>query len=152
MLLLTTLIFLAVTLGLTGLFFWLAPTRTEQRLKAMAGPVQKSNWTEKVVKVAGPFAKLSAPEGDWENSPLRLHFFHAGIRHPDARLIYFGAKTLLPLGLAALAFTFMRSLNQTSGVTLLFYVLLFALIGVYLPNLLLHLKLRDRQREIFENF
>ena len=26
-----------------------------------------------------------------------MRFFNAGIRHPDARLIYFGLKTLLPL-------------------------------------------------------
>ena len=61
---------------------------------------KRSDWTETVVKVAGPLARLSTPEGDWENSPLRMRFLYAGIRDPNARLLYFGAKTVLPLALA----------------------------------------------------
>jgi tight adherence protein C len=152
MLILSSLIFLAVSLAVAGLFLWLAPTRAEQRLHDMAPPKEKSDWTETVVKVAGPLAKLSSPEGDWENSPLRLQFFHAGIRHPDARLVYYGAKTLLPLALAGLAYMAMRGMNQSSSLTLLFYVLLGALIGCYLPNLVLHLTISSRQREVFESF
>ena len=152
MLILSALIFLAVTLGLAGLFLWLAPTRAEQRLQVIAGPPERSDWTETVVKIAGPLARLSTPEGDWENSPLRMRFLHAGIRNPDARLLYFGAKTLLPLLLAGLAFVALRGMNQSSGLTLIFYVLLAALIGCYLPNLVLSWLIRSRQREIFENF
>jgi tight adherence protein C len=152
MFILSSLIFLTVTFGLVGLYFWLAPTRAEQRLQVIAGSSEKSDWTETVVKVAGPLARLSTPDGDWENSPLRMRFLYAGIRNPDARLLYFGTKTLLPLLLAGLAFVALRGLNQTSGLTLLFYVSLSALIGCYLPNLLLAWKIRMRQREIFENF
>jgi tight adherence protein C len=152
MLILSSLIFFAVSLAVAGFFLWLSPTRAEQRLQEMAGPKEKSDWTETVVKVAGPLAKLSSPEGDWENSPLRLQFFHAGIRHPDARLVYYGAKTLLPLALAGLAYMAMRGMNQSSSLTLLFYVLLGALIGCYLPNLVLHLTISSRQREVFESF
>lgn len=152
MLILSSLIFLTVTLGLVGLYLWLAPTRAEQRLQVIAGSSEKSHWTETVVKVAGPLARLSTPDGDWENSPLRMRFLYAGIRNPDARLLYFGTKTLLPLLLAGLAFVALRGLNQTSGLTLLFYVFLSALVGCYLPNLLLHLKIKARQREIFESF
>jgi tight adherence protein C len=150
MLLLSSLIFLAVTLGVAGFMMWITPSRAEERLQVFAGPKEKSNWTETIVKVAGPLAKLSTPEGDWENSPLRLRFLHAGIRNPDARLVYFGAKTLLPLALAGLAFVTMRGMNE--GLTLIFYILLAALVGCYLPNLVMFLSIRSRQREIFENF
>ena len=152
MLILGSLIFLAVSLAAVGLFLWLSPTRAEQRLQEIARSKEKSNWSETVVKVAGPLAKLSSPEGDWESSPLRLQFLHAGIRSTDARLVYFGAKTVMPLGLAALSFMALRGMNQTSNLTLAFYVLLGALIGVYLPNLVLHLLVSSRQREIFESF
>jgi tight adherence protein C len=151
MLILSALIFMAVTLGLAGLYMWLAPTRAEQRLRTIA-PTEKTDWTETVVKIAGPLARLSTPDGDWEDSPLRVRFLHAGIRSPNARLLYFGAKTLLPLFLAAVAFGSMRGMNQSSALTLIFYVLLGALIGCYLPNLLLGWTIRMRQREIFENF
>lgn len=152
MLILSSLIFLAVTLAVVGFFLWLSPTRAEQRLQEIAPPKEKSHWTETVVKVAGPLARLSSPEGDWEHSPLRMQFLHAGIRNPDARLVYFAAKTFLPMTLAGLAFMALRGMNQTNSLSLLFYVLLAALIGCYLPNLVLHLAIRSRQREIFESF
>jgi tight adherence protein C len=152
MLVLSSLIFLAVALAVAGFFTWVTPSRAEERLQGMAGPKEKSNWTETIVKLAGPLARLSTPEGDWENSPLRLRFLHAGIRNPDARLVYFGAKTLLPLALAGLAFMAFRGMNESGGLELLFYILLAALIGCYLPNLVIWLSIRSRQREIFENF
>jgi tight adherence protein C len=152
MLILSALIFVAFLLAAAGLFLWLAPTRAEQRLQVINGPTEKSDWTASVVKIAGPLAKLSTPQGDWENSELRIRFFHAGIRSQNARLYYFGAKTLLPLFLAALAYIALRGLSQTSGLTLVFYLLLFAMIGCYIPNLVLHLQVKSRQREIFESF
>lgn len=152
MLVLSALIFLAVFLGVAGLFLWMSPTRAEERLQVIAGPKEKTDWTETIVKFAGPLAKLSAPEGDWENSPLRLRLLHAGIRHPDARLVYFGAKTILPLALATLAYLALRGMNEASTLTLVLYVLTAALVGCYLPNLVIFLTVRSRQREIFENF
>ena len=109
MYLLPVLVFLSVTIGLIGLFFWLTPNKTEQRIKALAAPDKKSHWTENVVKIAGPFARLSTPEGGWDKSPIRVKFFNAGIRSEDASLIYFAAKTLLPLVFAALAFLALRN-------------------------------------------
>jgi tight adherence protein C len=153
MLILSGLIFLAITMGLAGFVLWASPTRTEQRLQGMsAAPTEKSEWTETIVRIAGPFAKLSLPEGEWETSPLRLRFLNAGIRHPDARLVFFGAKVLLPLVLAGLAFIALRAMNQTQGLTLLFYVLVGAVFGCYLPNIIVHFMAKSRQREIFENF
>ena len=152
MLLFPILVFLAVTLALAGLLLWLSPTRAEQRLQAMAPSPSESKWTETVVKVVGPFAQLSAPTGDGENSPLRLKFLNAGIRHADAQLIYFGAKTLLPLAFAGLAFSALRATNQASGTTLLLYLAVAALTGCYLPNFVLYRTTKNRKREIFENF
>lgn len=147
------LIFISVTFGLAALFLWLMPTRAEERLQAVTeGPQPKAQWTETIVKIAGPLAHLSAPEDDWEHSPLRVRFLNAGIRHPDARLYYFAAKTVLPLLLAAIAFFAVRSMSSPSPLVLLTWVINAALIGMYLPNLLVHLAVRSRQRELFENF
>ncbi len=150
MLILTFLVFLAVSLSIGAVFLWLTPSRAEQRLQVMAGPQEKSNWTETVVKVVGPLARLSAPEGNWENSPLRLKFLHAGIRHPDVRLLYFAAKTLLPFLFAGLTFIALRG-SQT-GLPLLMNVMIAALFGCYIPNVFLHFAVKARQREIFESF
>jgi len=80
MLLLPALIFLSVTLGLAGLFFWFAPTKTVQRLQAMSDPVEKPQWTETVVNIVGPFAKLSSPTGNWEASAAQSKVYQC--RHP----------------------------------------------------------------------
>ena len=146
------LVFLAVTLALGAFVLWLTPTTAERRLQAISNPTGKSQWIETAVKIVGPFAQLSSPTGDAETSPLRIKFLNAGIRHTDAPLIYFGAKTLLPLAFAGLAFIVLRASSQTDGLTLLMYLAIAALIGCYLPNFVLRWKIRDRKREIFENF
>jgi tight adherence protein C len=152
MLVIPILVFIAVTLGLAGAFLWLSPTRTAQRLQAVAGPAVKSQWTETAVRIAGPFARLSLPSGDWESSALRISFLNAGIRRADARILYFAAKSVLPLLLAGLAWLALRAAGHAYGMTLLLYVTSSALVGCYLPNLVLRWKVKSRQREIFENF
>ncbi|MES2977137.1 MAG: type II secretion system F family protein [Pseudomonadota bacterium] len=152
MLLLPVLIFLTVTCALAGLFIWLAPTRAEERLQATLGGGAKQGWMEQVVKAAGPLAELSSPTGEWESSPMRIRFFNAGFRQDSARLIYFAAKTALPLVFALLAFLALRASSEASGMTLLLYLTAAATVGCYLPNLYLHFRIKSRQREIFESF
>ena len=146
------LVFFAVSLAIGGLSVWLMPTRTEQRLQAVVQPAGKSPWAETVVKLVGPFAQLSSPTGDAETSPLRVRFLNAGIRYPDAHLVYFGMKTLLPLGFAGLAFLVMRAAGSDGGTKMLLWLAVAALVGCYLPNAVLYLRIRSRKREIFENF
>jgi tight adherence protein C len=146
------LVFLAVALTIGGLSVWLMPTRTEQRLQAVAQPGAPSAWTETAVKIVGPFAQLSSPTSDAQLSPLRVRFLNAGIRHPDAYLVYFGLKTLLPLGLAIVAFLGLRAMGSEDGMVMLLWLAVAALVGCYLPNLVLFLYVRRRRRDIFENF
>jgi tight adherence protein C len=146
------LVFVTVSLAIGGFVVWMLPTRTEQRLRAVAPSSGKSAWIETAVKIVGPFAQLSSPTGDGETSPLRLKFLNAGIRHPDASLFYFGLKTLLPLGLAGLAFVAMRAAGADNGLTTLLWLAVAALLGCYLPNIMLRRMIKGRQREIFENF
>jgi tight adherence protein C len=145
------LVFLAVALTIGGLSVWLMPTRTEQRLQAVSQTAGPSPWTETAVKIVGPFAQLSSPTSDARLSPLRVRFLNAGIRHPDAYLVYFGLKTLLPLGLAAVAYLGLRA-TGSEGMVMLLWLAVAALVGCYLPNLVLFMHIRRRRREIFENF
>jgi len=152
MLLFPALIFLTVALAICGLALWFAPTRAERRLQAISSPEGKSNWTETAVKLVGPFAQLSSPAGGLEGSPLRLKFLNAGIRHAEAPLLYFGAKTLLPLIVAGLVFVALRGSGENDGMTLMLILVCAALVGCYLPNFVLWWMARARKREIFENF
>lgn len=146
------LVFLAVSALLAGLYIWLVPTRTGQRLQALSVEAGESQWRQTAVRLAAPLARLSAPVSDWDSSPLRVQFFNAGIRHDNARLVYYAAKTVLPLALAAAAYMALTLFSQVTGQKLLFFVASAALVGVYLPNAVLWWLVNERQREIFETF
>ena len=154
MLVVSTIIFVSVTVAVLGVAFLLMPSRLNKRLDLLADHPQKGGgeWQTTVANLVGPFARLSAPERDWENSPLRIRFINAGIRNVNARAIFFGTKTLLPLVFAFLAFIYLRSSSTSTGMTMALYLALAALVGCYVPNIYVWLKARSRKREIFENF
>lgn len=152
MLMLFILVFLAVSLALVGAYLWWAPTRAEARLRELADPDASEAWTETVRKLSTPLARLSLPDGDWEQSALRVHFLNAGIRSDEARLYYFAAKSTLPLLFATLAFLLSRAAAIDGNLDLLLYVGVAALVGVYLPNLVVRVMRNSRQQEIFESF
>jgi tight adherence protein C len=152
MLLLSILIFVSIALmGLAGYVYW-TPTRTELRLRELSTTGEESSWTETALKVAGPLARLSLPEGRWEDSPLRMRFLNAGLRGEHMRVYYFAAKTSLSVLLAGLSFMVCQTTGTATELHLLLYVSSAALVGMYLPNVLLHIVRKNRQREIFESF
>jgi tight adherence protein C len=122
-------------------------------LQELAQSAEKTDWVKTVVGLAGPLARLSSPEGKWENSPLRLKFINAGIRGENAPIMFYAAKTVLPLVFAAVAYIALelagKSLERN---TLILVLLIIATIGCYLPNFALSRAIKARQREIFDNF
>lgn len=111
------------------------------------------NLLARIAALVAPLARLSGETEDWERSPLRTRFMNAGLRHPSMGVLYFSAKTalavFLPLALY-MALVFMNS--KLTGNSLMFWLLLAAGGGYYLPNILLTNAIRHRQREIFESF
>jgi tight adherence protein C len=151
--LLSIIVFLAVTSGILGAYFWLAPSKTDQRLQAFTRTdTGAQTWSTKLADAVTPFAKLSTPDGDWESSPLRMKFINAGIRSPRATMVFFGLKTLLPIIFAIPAFLILRATQAVSGINLILCVVAVALAGCFLPNLVLRVAAKGRKREIFENF
>jgi tight adherence protein C len=146
------LVFLSVTLGLIAIYVWATPNKARKRVQEFSNSSSKAEWKAALVNIIGPFARLSVPDGDWESSPLRIKFTNAGIRSNDATFLFFGAKTLLPIAMATMAWISLTLLSQVAGMTLLLGLSIAALVGCYLPNLYLHLRIRARKREIFENF
>jgi tight adherence protein C len=152
MFVLAALVFVAVAAAVGGLFLLLMPNRLGQRLETIGTPLEKPDWSVTVAQAIGPFAGLMAPSGDWEHAPLRLRFINAGWRREDARLIYFGAKTVLPLALALAIYAPLRAFSSLDGITVMMCLMIGALFGCYAPNLVLAFKLRERKRAIFDNF
>ena len=146
-------IFLLVTGVSMTLLTWLVPNKSQRRLQELATSEVKTDWVKTVVEIAGPLAKLSIPEGKWEDSPIRLRFINAGIRTPNAVILFYGAKTLLPLVFAAGAFIALQLASKSfDRDMLLLLLLLAATLGCYLPNIALNRAVKARQREIFDNF
>lgn len=139
----------------------LMPGATQKRLKNVLGnerviqnvDEEAPPWVEKIVGIAGPLAKLSLPEEDWQNSPIRLRFINAGFRNKNAPLIYFAAKTLLALSFPGF-YLLAKGLGgfEEDFVNTLMTVLILAAIGYYLPNVILSRLVYVRKRELFENF
>src|SRR4051794_25813845 len=124
MLIYAAIIFVLVTVCSITLLNWMVPTQSKRRLQELANGGEKSNWVQTVVQIAQPLAKLSIPEGKWEESPLRLRFMNAGIRSQSAPVIFYAAKTVLPLVFALGAYAGM----QVSGHSLQGNMLLLALL------------------------
>jgi len=131
-----------------------SPVALRDRLNDVVEPTESmpeplpGGWVEKVAQAAQPFSRLSLPEEGWERSPLRTRFMNAGWRSASAPSLYFAAKTLLSLGLPAIAA--MCGAFSVNGA--LYLLLLIAAIGYYLPNAVLSHKAAARCREIFETF
>jgi tight adherence protein C len=164
-------IFLAVVfLAVSGFSYGLAslilrPRLSEQRLAGTVGapahlPGSASEaWLARVVAVARPLAKLALPADGWDSSALRIRFLNAGLRHNNWPILYFAAKAGLALVLPALTMLALSHqpwvanlLNQQGNKLALLMLLILASTGYYLPNVLLSLRIRTHQRELFEAF
>jgi tight adherence protein C len=152
-------IFVSVTAAALIILLPFAPGRAKQRLDAFAdapsfgGKAAEAQWTQRVVNLAGKFAKLSLPSEGWENSPLRLRFLHAGYRGDVPTMVYFGAKTILAVSLPVITYFYIMLSGAKFGTSgMLLMLLSSGALGYYLPNLVLARLEFVRQREIFESF
>ena len=154
------LIFLGVTVGVLGVGSLVTRgADVRARLRGLMpgsridGPAPESDWSKAARRVAEPVARLSQPDTEEEISKLRARFLHAGFRDASAPVWFFAAKTALvialPLSWLFVEMTFALPLDQMTSVALL---LLFAAFGYYLPNALLAMLTRRRQRNLFDAF
>lgn len=154
-----SLIFLAASGAVFGLTRLLEPRLARARLKLMAeGPAvgqpgSGGVWQEKIAKLARPLAKLAMPQTGWETSGLRTRFINAGLRHPAAPALYFATKAMLAFAIPVLFMIYagLRTVPLGSG-AFMSCLLLLAVVGYYLPNLVLSRIIAWRQRDLFEAF
>ncbi len=155
-----------LTLSLAVISRWL-PDPGRDRLARLTelnaqdgGPaVQASAWQRAEARLLaaltwiGPWtAGLSGGEGDTP-SALRLRFGHAGWRSPVARQIYFVSKTLLTVLLPALIWSVLNAQGWPANTMLrMVLVVAAAAAGYYLPEAVLSLRIRHRQRELMHAF
>ena len=98
--------------------------------------------------------RMAKPKENGENgSHLKKIFLNAGIRQPGAATVFWGAKVLCAAALPALAF-FLRAFMDRPLLQFQMLALLgvLALIGFYLPDLYLKLRIRRRKDRIVKGF
>ena len=135
------------------------PSPVKGRLAALSerqsglGKGGKQAFLGRIVNLATPLAKLSLPSEDWETSPMRTRFIHAGWRRPSTPALFYAAKTGLAVALPLLALLYLGSkAAPTAGNAKLLWLLGSAALGYYIPNVALNRVVKTRQRELFESF
>ena len=137
------------------------PVGNASDLTSGPGSNDSDTWLTRIAAVAAPLAKLALPGAGWDTSALRIRFLNAGLRHGSWPTLFFGAKAALALGLPAIGMVAMGVINQPwvtqllarqGSTPVLLALLLLASIGYYLPNLLLTLRTKRHQLELFEAF
>jgi len=112
-----------------------------------------STLLSRIAQWLAPLAKLSGEAEEFEQSPLRLRFMNAGLRHSSMGVLYFSAKTALAVMLPLMLYAaLVMSNSRLTGNGLMFFLLLAAALGYYLPNFVLRWAINRRQLEIFESF
>ncbi len=157
---------LAIFVSVAGLSYgvsqWLVRDRTlGRRLEQLHTPTADAGldptsgsrpaWRAKIIQLAAPIARLSAPKEGWEKSSLRVRFMCAGLRGAGWPVLFFSAKTLLALALPGLLILYgFLGATAAAGQEAQFSLVVLAALGYYLPNVLLALAIRSRQRELRE--
>lgn len=150
----------AVVTGLAwGVSYWLLREQgLDQRLAALheTGPMPLSltepaaPWQAKLVELTGPIARLSAPKEGGDTSFMRMRLLNAGLRHSSAPVLFFASKSLLAVVLPMVMVILLGTGDDTDVRTALFWVLLVAAIGYYLPNVVLRVLIDRRKKELEE--
>ncbi|WP_305074166.1 type II secretion system F family protein [Propionivibrio sp.] len=152
-------VFLSVFAAVAFAISYFRPTPVQERLREFtprspnSSTTASGQWVDRAAKLTARFGKLSVPEEGWEESGIRTRFMNAGIRGAAAPMVYFGAKTILALGIPGLAYLYFILSGKTIQLnSMLVILLLAATVGYYLPNGVLSHLVMVRQREIFESF
>jgi tight adherence protein C len=147
--------FVVVAAASYGVMRYATDSGSAERLVAhdAGGAAARPGAGAGVQRLLEPLAKLSAPQQRWEESPLRTRFLNAGFHGISAPLIYFAAKSAGAFVIPGL-FVLFISLSELhlQGPQLLFFMLLLAAIGYYLPNVVLARLVAMRKRVLFEAF
>jgi len=164
LLLISVLVFVAIMLFCSGMYFY-ANYRKEhreltKRLKQTEDRIQIEDRTNlfspiktHLVRIVGSLGGRVKPKTEGELSHLRKKFLKAGYRGENVTVTFFGVKTFMAILLAA-GFILVRLiiLKTLSPLHFLLFLVLFALIGFYLPDLWLRMKIDRRKEEIFRGF
>jgi len=121
----------------------------ESEEKTIVGSMIKDRFL-RIIRSVG---EKITPKSEDELSHLRKTFLNAGYRGEKAPIIFFGMKGLLAIFLAVI-FILIKTffLKTMTSLNLTLFSLILALIGFYLPNLWLQMRIARRKEKILKGF
>jgi tight adherence protein C len=148
------LILLAVSLlsAALGLFYLLTPDQTRRRLENLSPRAAADKARRQASFIVALLEKFPATSDAGEEPKLKLKFVQAGLRHGDYRSVYYAARIILAVLFAGAVFIFLNRIGEGHSRLFSLSLVAAALLGGFLPNLLLNRAIRQRRREIFEAF
>lgn len=154
------LVFFSAFFIVLGLGTWLfsGGGTVQRRLEQIVGHGQKTGEVKEEgafkVQWLKPAVQIFVPKAEWRRSHMQSLLVMAGYRRPNALITFVSIKvalaTLLPLLILVVFFV-----TRTAAVSMEQLVLALvpsALIGFYLPNLVLRLRIRERKLSFIEGF
>ncbi|MCH8180789.1 MAG: type II secretion system F family protein [Proteobacteria bacterium] len=147
------LLFVAIVALVLWLFDAIFPDEARRRLADLAESspsarkrIKRNHLVDVMARVTQPLSKLATPEGE-EFSDIAIKLIHAGYRQRSAPTAYFGLKAALMLTLPALTFVMMGAMGikMANGTQAVVAMIFPAIIGFYVPGLLLRTAVNRRQ-------
>ena len=161
--LILTLVFITTVFLTVGVFFWLmvAESPTKRRLREIAeGQHRRSSHETHMegvfsVKWVEQLSKIILPSDDWKQSRIKSKLVHAGHIGPNVVKTFMILKVslafALPLFLVLpLMITGILKLEDTT--TAIPLLVATALLAYYLPDIVVHMQTKERQRLFIEGF
>lgn len=157
------LVFISIILATLGIYYYIRPREvSRERLEKIRGEgvVDEEAISpglravrESLLRILQSFGRIALPKKEEEVSHMRRRFLIAGYRGPYATIVFYGGKVFLAL-LLLLLFTFLRLIfiKLLPHFQTVFFSILSAIIGFYLPNLWIHVKTRRRKENILRGF
>ena len=154
------LVFIAIMLFILATYLYIGYRRERWELIRRIKQIGEETRTEEIPSSLGTIRNAWAnflgylatsvkPKGEGELSHLRKTFFKAGYRGENAPIIFFGIKTLMAI-LLAIGFSLVKLfiLVTMAPLPTMFFIILFALVGFYLPNLWIQIRISSRREKI----
>ncbi|UCF82896.1 MAG: type II secretion system F family protein [Desulfobacteraceae bacterium] len=105
----------------------------------------------KILTFLGSLGKHAASDMSADYPKIRIRFLRAGFRRANVPAVFWGAKTFLaiclPVGFILARITVFKILNVQATLAI---CLCIALLGFYLPDIWLHIKITGRKAKILE--
>jgi tight adherence protein C len=165
LLVISTLLFVAVGLFVLGILYIIESRRSRLKLveridhpgEQISSEEEKTTVfpliKDRFLRITRSVGKKITPKSEQELSHLRKTFLKAGYRGEKAQIIFFGMKGLLAILLAVIFFLIkMFFLKTMTSLNLTLFLLILALIGFYLPNLWLRMRIARRKEQILKGF